>query len=76
MGWGSIVAIYFVVWWTMLFAVLPFGVRSQVESGEVIPGTEPGAPVAPNLLRKALWTSIVAAPVAAAAVYGAGYLFD
>ncbi|WP_409997548.1 DUF1467 family protein, partial [Escherichia coli] len=24
-------AIYFVLWWVVLFAVLPFGVRSQME---------------------------------------------
>jgi predicted secreted protein len=27
-------AIYFVLWWVVLFAVLPFGVRSQAEDGE------------------------------------------
>ncbi|MET0606584.1 MAG: DUF1467 family protein [Beijerinckiaceae bacterium] len=61
MPWSALFAIYFVVWWTLLFAVLPFGVRSQAESGEVTPGTDPGAPVAPRLWVKALWTSIVAA---------------
>jgi hypothetical protein len=29
-------ALYFVIWWILLFAVLPFGVRSQAESGEVV----------------------------------------
>jgi predicted secreted protein len=53
-------AFYFVVWWVMLFAVLPFGVRSQHESDEMAPGTEPGAPVAPGLLEKAIWTTVVA----------------
>ena len=27
------IAIYFVIWWLVLFAVLPFGVRSQHEAG-------------------------------------------
>ena len=76
MGWGSLLAIYFVIWWTMLFAVLPFGVRSQAESGEVSPGTDPGAPVAPRLVSKALWTSIVAAIVTAVAVPWASTIFD
>lgn len=75
MGWGSLLAIYFVVWWLMLFAVLPFGVRSQHESGEVAPGTDPGAPVAPRLIVKAIWTSLVAIPVAYLVVtYGPGLL--
>jgi predicted secreted protein len=53
-------AIYFVVWWTVLFAVLPWGVRSQLESGEVVPGTDPGAPVLPKLRSKLIWTTVVA----------------
>jgi predicted secreted protein len=56
-------ALYFVIWWILLFAVLPFGVRSQAESGEVIAGTEPGAPSAPALQEKAIWTTLVASVV-------------
>ena len=37
-------AIYFVLWWLVLFLTLPFGVRSQHEDGEGAPGTDPGAP--------------------------------
>jgi predicted secreted protein len=59
-------AIYFVIWWVVLFAVLPWGVRSQHESGEVTAGTDPGAPILPNLKRKLVWTAIVAAMVFAA----------
>ena len=57
---GTALAIYFIVWWVVLFAVLPWGVRSQVESGEVSPGTDPGAPAAPQLRLKMMWTTIVA----------------
>jgi len=53
-------AIFFLIWWVVLFAVLPWGVRSQQEGGEVIPGTDPGAPAMPNLKRKLLWTTLVA----------------
>jgi predicted secreted protein len=59
-------AIYFVIWWISLFLVLPWGVRSQDESGEVAPGTDPGAPVLTNLLRKLVWTTIVATVIFAA----------
>lgn len=62
-------AVYFVIWWTVLFAVLPFGVRSQAEAGEVRDGTDPGAPQAPALLRKALITTVVAAIVFAGVWY-------
>ena len=54
-------ATYFTMWWVVLFAILPFGVRSQEENGQVVPGTDPGAPQSPKLLRKAMWTTLVSA---------------
>ena len=62
---GSI-GLYFVVWWTLLFAVLPMGVRTQQEAGEVTEGTDPGAPAAPALRERAIWTTIVSTAVFAA----------
>ena len=56
-------ALFFVIWWMVLFAVLPLGVRSQYEEGEVTPGTEGAAPHKPMLLRKLLITTLVAAIV-------------
>lgn len=44
------IALYFVIWWTTLFAVLPIGVRTQGEAGEVVPGTPASAPVRPRVL--------------------------
>lgn len=55
--------LYFVVWWTIVFAILPVRIRSQAETGEVTAGTEPGAPSAPALRERAIWTSIVAGAV-------------
>jgi predicted secreted protein len=66
MSLPTAIAIYFIIWWTVLFAVLPFGVRSQEESGFVAKGTDPGAPTVPHLQRKLVWTSVVAAVVFAA----------
>lgn len=62
-------ALYFVIWWVTLFAVLPFGIRSQQETGEVVAGTEPGAPVLPGLLKKAVITSLIAAVIFAGVWY-------
>ncbi len=33
MSWVSSLAIFFIIWWTALFAVLPFGVRNSAETG-------------------------------------------
>jgi predicted secreted protein len=57
------VAVYFVIWWTVLFAVLPFGVRTQGEAGEIVPGTPASAPVTPRLLRTCAITTVVAGAV-------------
>ena len=46
-----LIAIYIFIWWTTLFAVLPFGVRTQQEEGSVVPGTPESAPAKPRLLR-------------------------
>ena len=60
MSLTSALAIYFIIWWTVLFAVLPWGVTAQHEDGTVVPGSAESAPVRPLLLRKALATTILA----------------
>ena len=60
MSLTSALAIYFIIWWTVLFAVLPWGVRAQHEDEAMVPGSAESAPIRPLLLRKALATTIVA----------------
>jgi len=69
-------AIYFVLWWIVLFLTLPFGVRSQHEDGGGSLGTDPGAPVASQMGRKLIWTTVLSAAIYAAglAAYRAGFL--
>lgn len=57
------IALYFVIWWTTLFAVLPIGLRTQSEDGKVVPGTPESAPAAPRLLRICLINTAVATAV-------------
>jgi predicted secreted protein len=72
MAVATAIAIYFLIWWIMLFAVLPWGVRAQGEEGT--PGTDPGAPTVPRLKAKLLWTTIAAGVVWAicAVIYAKG----
>jgi len=66
----SAVAIYFIIWWLVLFMVLPWGSTSSHELGrEVEPGTMKSAPVKPRILLKFAITTIVAG-----LVFGAFYL--
>ena len=61
-------ALYFVVWWTLLFVILPL--RNQVETDpeRIVPGQDPGAPAAPRLREKAILTSVLASVVFLAAI--------
>jgi predicted secreted protein len=73
---STALAIYFVLWWIVLFVTLPFGVRSQHEDGAGAPGTDPGAPIASLMGRKLIWTTLISAVVYGIGMlaYRAGYL--
>jgi len=60
------IAIYIVIWWTLLFAVLPIGVRTQWEDGIVVPGTPESAPTTFRVLRVIFLTTILSALLFAA----------
>jgi len=53
-------ALYFVIWWTTLFAILPLGVRTQAEEGSIVPGTPESAPARPRLMRAVVLNTILA----------------
>ena len=67
---GSIIAIFFVIWWLCFVAVLPIGNKSQAEAGSVVAGTDPGAPVAPRLWRKLLLATILGIGFTALLLWG------
>ena len=51
------IAIYVVVWWVVLFAVLPWGVKPPET---LVPGQADSAPENPRLLLKAAVTTVIA----------------
>ena len=55
------IALYLMIWFMTLFAVLPFGVKTQGEVGDVVEGTPASAPAAPRLLRVVIINTFVAA---------------
>jgi predicted secreted protein len=63
MSLATAIAIYFIIWWVVLFMVLPWGVRSQHEGGDIVSGSDPGAPVIPRLWWKLFWTTVVSGVV-------------
>jgi predicted secreted protein len=61
MTWVSVAAIYFILWWIVLFATLPFGLKTQDEEEDVTLGTVSSAPKGPHMLRAFVRTTIVSA---------------
>lgn len=52
------IVLFAVIWFMVLFMVLPLYVRSQEEAGDVEPGTPAGAPDQPMMKRKLVWTTV------------------
>lgn len=65
----SAFAIFFIIWWTVLFTVLPMGVRSQREDNDIILGTETGAPSNARMGRKMAITTAISVVVFAIFYY-------
>ncbi|MGC2223933.1 MAG: DUF1467 family protein [Methylocella sp.] len=61
------------IWFTILLREVPFGVRSQHEIGDIAASTDPGAQVAPRLVGKAIWTTLISVAGLAARVAFADY---
>lgn len=69
MNIASAIVIYVIVWWSVFFAILPMGVRGRWEADpDGVKGAEPGAPVEPNLKKKAILTSLISAGIWAVVV--------
>ena len=67
MGIATGIAIYFLIWWVVLFAVLPWGVRPQGDDAP--PGSDPGAPQAARIWMRLLWTTVASAVVSGVRVF-------
>jgi len=64
MAWSTAAAIYFLIWWLVLFCTLPIGVRNAAEDGVAVEaGHDPGAPTAIGMKFKLILTTVVSAIV-------------
>lgn len=66
MGWMSGIVLYCSIWAVVFFMVLPLGIVSQQESGNVEPGTPASAPTEAMIARKMLITSVISTVLFAA----------
>lgn len=60
MNIGGFIVIFVIIWWLVFFTLLPMGVTSRWEAeSDDVEGAEPGAPVDPDLKRKAIRATII-----------------
>lgn len=57
MTFVTAIVVYVIIWWLVLFTVLPWGVKRPEEPE---PGHEPGAPVNPRMWLKVAITTAIA----------------
>lgn len=60
MGITSGLVLYAVFWFMTFLVVIPIRLKTQGESGEIVPGTHTGSPQEHNLKRKAWITTGIA----------------
>jgi predicted secreted protein len=61
MSWFTGAVLYVLIWWTVLFAVLPWGTRPVAEADEATGWR--GVPAQPRMALKVLATTLVAAVI-------------
>ena len=52
----EIIVIFVVIWWLVLFTILPLGIQKE---DKILGGNDPGAPKNPMLKKKIILTSII-----------------
>ncbi len=57
----SALVLYAVIWFMVLFIMLPLRLKTQGETGKIVPGTHASAPENPDLKRKVVTTTWVSA---------------
>lgn len=62
----SAFAIFFIIWWVTLFTILPVGLRTQADTGEIVPGTHESAPAKPRFAFVIGLTTLVSCAIFAA----------
>jgi predicted secreted protein len=61
MSWFTGILVFVVVWWVVIFAVLPWGIRVPDRQDDA--GHAPSAPTNPRIWLKAIVTTAIAAVI-------------
>ncbi|SEO04282.1 Predicted secreted protein [Palleronia salina] len=72
----SAIVLFAVIWFMVLFILLPVGLRTQGDEGEIVPGTHAGSPARTDMWRKArtvTWVSAILWALIAGFILFSGY---
>ena len=58
MGIFEAAVVFVIAWWLFFLPSLSAGGTSQIDTGEIVPGSEPGAPTRWNIRNKLLFATI------------------
>ena len=59
MGVTSAIVLFAVIWFMVLFCVLPIRLETQGDAGEVVPGTHAGSPTNPQMKKRFMITTVI-----------------
>ena len=59
MGWATGTAVYVVIWWLVIFMVLPWGAKSVIDEDDVKKGHAASAPKNPRMPLKIAITTVI-----------------
>lgn len=68
MSWVTLAAIFVIIWWSVLFMVLPWGSSGTLDARDIAKGQDAGAPKKPRL-----WLKLGITTLVAGAVFGVFY---
>ena len=63
MGITSAIVLFAVIWFMVLFIILPIGLSTQGDEGQIEPGTHAGSPARFSMKRKAAQATWITIPV-------------
>ncbi|MFQ5617894.1 MAG: DUF1467 family protein [Rhodospirillales bacterium] len=63
MGWATGTAVYLVIWWLVIFMVLPWGAKGVIDEEDVKKGHASSAPRKPRMLLKIAITTVLSGAI-------------
>lgn len=63
MSISAALVIFAIVWFILLFIVLSIRIKTQAETGIIVPGTHASAPSDPQIKKRMIWVTLLTIPI-------------